>query len=66
MTELRKREGVLARAIEFAILTACRSDEVSGARWSEIDLDARLWMLDKRVVLMQAWADYCALQPQNV
>jgi integrase len=42
MTELRKRDGVSARAIEFAILTACRSGEVRGARWSEIDLDARL------------------------
>jgi integrase len=45
MTELRKREGVSARAIEFAILTACRSGEVRGARWSEIDLDAKLWTI---------------------
>jgi integrase len=45
MTELRKREGVSARAIEFAILTACRSGEVSRARWSEIDLDAKLWTI---------------------
>ena len=28
MAQLRKREGVAARAIEFAILTACRSGEV--------------------------------------
>jgi integrase len=45
MTELRKRDGVSARAIEFAILTACRSGEVRGARWTEIDLDARLWTI---------------------
>jgi integrase len=45
MTELRKREGVSARAIEFAILTACRSGEIRGARWSEIDLDAKLWTI---------------------
>jgi integrase len=45
MTELRKREGVSARAIEFAILTVCRSGEVRGARWSEIDLDAKLWTI---------------------
>ncbi|MFC5550509.1 tyrosine-type recombinase/integrase [Massilia aerilata] len=45
ITELRKREGVSARAIEFAILTACRSGEVRGARWSEIDMDAKLWTI---------------------
>jgi integrase len=44
-TELRKREGVSARAIEFAILTACRSDEVRGARWSEFDLENKLWTI---------------------
>jgi integrase len=42
MTELRKREGVSARVVEFAILTACRSGKVRGARWSEIDLEAKL------------------------
>jgi len=30
-------------ALEFAILTAARSGEVYGARWSEIDLEARVW-----------------------
>ena len=32
-----------ARALEFAILTAARSGEVLGARWSEIDLDEKTW-----------------------
>jgi len=45
MTELRQREGVSARAIEFAILTACRSGEVRGASWDEFDLDAKLWAI---------------------
>jgi integrase len=36
-------EGVAPMATQFAILTAARSGEVRGARWSEIDLDARLW-----------------------
>jgi integrase len=45
MTELRKRDGVSARAIEFAILTACRSGEVRGARWSEFDLENKLWTI---------------------
>jgi len=43
MTALREREGVGARALEFAILTAARSGEVRGAKWSEIDLEARTW-----------------------
>ena len=30
-------------AFEFLVLTACRSGEVRGARWEEIDLDAALW-----------------------
>lgn len=47
MVDLRKREGVAARALEFAILTAARSSEVRGATWSEIDLDARMWVIPK-------------------
>ena len=30
-------------AIEYVALTACRSGEVRGARWSEIDLSAKTW-----------------------
>lgn len=45
MQLLREREGVAARAIEFAILTACRSGEARGATWAEIDLDAKLWTI---------------------
>jgi integrase len=41
--DLRAREGVSARAVEFAILTACRSGEVRGAAWDEIDLEAKVW-----------------------
>lgn len=45
MPLLRARDGVAARAVEFAILTACRSGEVRGARWSEVDLDAKVWTI---------------------
>src|SRR6476620_688354 len=38
---LRKRAGVAARALEFAILTAARTGEVIGATWGEIDLATR-------------------------
>ena len=43
MAELRRREGMAARALEFAILCAARSGEVRGALWSEIDLPRRVW-----------------------
>ncbi len=30
-------------ALELLVLTACRTGEVLGARWSEVDLEARIW-----------------------
>jgi integrase len=45
MVELRKIEGISARALEFAILNASRSGEVRGAAWSEIDFKARAWTI---------------------
>ena len=43
MKGLEKSEGVAARALAFAILTAGRSGEVRGATWAEIDLEGALW-----------------------
>jgi integrase len=43
MAALREREGQVVRALEFTILTAARTGETIGARWSEIDLAAKLW-----------------------
>lgn len=45
MAALRQREATAARALEFAILTAARSGEVLGARWSEVDMDGAVWMV---------------------
>ncbi len=45
MAELREREGLGARALEFLILTVCRSGEVRGATWDEIDVEQRLWII---------------------
>lgn len=42
---LRAQEGVAARALEFLILTATRTGEVIGARWSELDVDAGVWVI---------------------
>src|SRR5258707_6237283 len=43
IAELRQQEGVAARALEFAILTAAGTGEVIGAEWDEIDFAERLW-----------------------
>jgi integrase len=45
MVELRQHEGMGARALDFAILTAARSGEVRGATWAEIDLDGAIWTI---------------------
>jgi integrase len=43
LIELRDQEGIAARALEFAILTAARTGEVIGGRWSEFDLLDKTW-----------------------
>ncbi len=45
MRQLREREGLMARAFEFAILTATRTNEAAKATWSEIDLDKAMWTI---------------------
>ena len=43
MSALKAAPGTGSLALRFAILTAARSGEVRGARWSEIDLVAKAW-----------------------
>jgi integrase len=45
MVELRKQEGIAARALDFLILTAARKREVLGARWEEINIAERVWIV---------------------
>jgi integrase len=45
MMELKKREGVAARALEFTILTAARTGEAIGATWDEVDPDHKTWII---------------------
>ena len=45
LAKLREQNNVGAWALEFTILTATRSGEVYGARWAEIDLNAKVWVL---------------------
>lgn len=73
MAGLRKREGISARALEFGILCASRSAEIRGALWSEIDVDAALWVIpaermkaekEHRVPLCQAAVDLLRAMPR--
>jgi len=43
LTDLRGRPGMGARALEFTILCAARTNEALGARWGEIDLAEAVW-----------------------
>ena len=45
MAELSQRERISARGLEFQILTACRTGEVMGATWSEMDLNKAVWTI---------------------
>ena len=40
---LRESDSLTALALEFCILTAARSGEVLGMRWSEVDLEKKVW-----------------------
>ncbi len=45
MRDLRARSATAARALEFLILCACRSNEVLGSKWDEIDWDAEVFVV---------------------
>ena len=55
LKQLRGREGLAARCLELAILTAVRSDDLIGSdreerppmRWQDVDLAARTWLVPK-------------------
>jgi integrase len=43
--ELERRSGTAAKALQFTILSACRTSEVLGMTWEELDLEAQLWTI---------------------
>lgn len=45
MRDLRARDGVRARALEFTVLTGLRVGRVVAARWSEFDKDLTTWTI---------------------
>lgn len=45
LVELRRMNGMSPKALEFVILTATRTSEVTGARWSEINMKEEVWTI---------------------
>ena len=53
MTALRERDSISARALEFTILTAVRTGDITGdqanekpgARWDQVDFRGRVWTI---------------------
>jgi len=45
MTKLRQGDSMAAKALELQILTATRPGETVGARWTEFDLDSKIWTI---------------------
>ncbi|WP_170328739.1 tyrosine-type recombinase/integrase [Ruegeria arenilitoris] len=43
--ELQTRSAMAAKALQFTILTACRTSEALEMKWPEVDVDARLWTI---------------------
>jgi integrase len=45
MPELAGADGRAAQALRFLIFTVCRTNEVLGARWTEIDRPRAIWKI---------------------
>jgi integrase len=43
--QLAQHQGFGPKALEFIVLTACRTSEVLKARWSEIDFEKKTWTI---------------------
>ena len=56
MIDLRDREAIVARLLEFIILTASRSGEARFATWDEIGLDEKVWRISSERMKMSKGA----------
>jgi integrase len=63
MDRLQSSETAARLALAAAILTAARSGEIRGARWSEVDLKAKLWTVPAGRMKMKE-AHVVPLSPQ--
>jgi integrase len=53
MLELRDQHGSAARALEFAILNATRTNEIRLATWVEIDWPGKMWIITDKHMKMK-------------
>jgi Arm DNA-binding domain len=64
--QLREREATAGLALEFCILTASRTSEVLGAKWSEIDLEKKLWTVPAaRMKAGRPWSRLGCARPSS-
>lgn len=45
LVQLRSKDSIAALALEFTLLTACRTSEVLGATWAEVDMAKEVWTI---------------------
>lgn len=64
MEEIRKHADLTYKAMCLTILTACRTSEVLGARWAEIDREARTWTIPG--TRMKAGKEHRVPLPQTI
>ncbi len=54
LNRIRCLPGTAAKALEFTVLTAARTSETLGAKWSEIDSSNRIWTVPAERMKMKA------------
>ena len=55
---LASRKNSAARALIFSILTASRSKPVRLARWNQIDLDKKVWIVPESSMKVKGRGDF--------
>lgn len=45
MAKLDRRQGVAAKALQFTIVTAARTNEITKATWREVDFENKIWTI---------------------
>ena len=53
MAKLAENDAISAKALMFTILTAARTGEALGARWSEIDFENKVWRVPSERMKMR-------------
>ena len=63
MARLSETPGAAALALQFTILTACRTGEVLGAQWDEISFEVSTWSIPASRMKMAKPHDVPLSQP---